>query len=149
MRPLWQAGDFIRAVRRELRFGELSRAPLRLVSLEWRGDWALCEWMARAADAWDAGISPVVRDRRMTEQALKDAMEVRTLLFSALPGVNTANLRVYREAEPPELIIAGTVMRESPALPGVRSTAMRVKLCGLHFQMEDGKLEPLLREGPT
>ena len=149
MRPLWEASDFIRAVRRELRFGELSRAPLRLLSLEWRGDWVQCEWMARPADAWDAGISPVVRDRRVTEQALRDAMEVRRLLFAALPGVASANLRVYREAESPELIIAGTVLRDSPAFPGIRSVAMRVKLCGLHFQLADGKLEPLLREGPT
>lgn len=149
MRPLWQAGDFIRAVRRELRFGELSRASLRLVSLEWRGDWAQCEWMARREDAWDADVSPVVRDRRATEQALRDAMDVRRLLFAALPGVASANLRVYREADPPELIIAGAVMRDSPAFPGIRSIAMRVKLCGLHFQLADGKLEPLLREGPT
>lgn len=149
MRPLWQAGDFIRAVRRELRFGELSRASLRLVALEWRGDWAQCEWMARREDLWDADFSPVVRDRRATEQALRDAMDVRRLLFAALPGVARANLRVYREADPPELIIAGAVTRESPAFPGIRSIAMRVKLCGLHFQLADGKLEPLLREGPT
>jgi hypothetical protein len=149
MRPLWEASDFIRAVRRRLRFGELSRAPLRLVSLELRGDWAQCEWMMRPADAWDEGISPAIRERRMTEQALRDAMEVRSLLFAALPGVASANLRVYREAETPELIIAGTVMRGSPAFPGIRSTAMRGKLCGLQFELADGKLEPLLREGPT
>ena len=63
--------DFIRATRREMRFGELSRAPLRLLSLEWRGDSAKCEWMARPADVWDADISRSIRERKVTEQALK------------------------------------------------------------------------------
>jgi hypothetical protein len=74
---------------------------------------------------------------------------VRDLLFSAFPDLASANLRVYRQGETPDLIIAGTVLRDSPALDGIRSLAMRVKLCGLHFHLEDGKLEPLFREGPT
>jgi hypothetical protein len=149
MRALWELADFVRDVRRKMRFGELSRAPLSLLSLEWRGDSARCEWLARPADAWDADLSPSVRDRRVTEQALQDAVAVRDLLFSALPDLVTANLRVYRQGDPPELIIAGTVLRDYPALHGIRSVAMRVKLCGLQFQTRDGKLEPLLREGPT
>lgn len=149
MRTLWELGDFIRATRREMRFGELSRAPLRLLSVEWRGDSAKCEWMARPADVWDEDISRSIRERKVTEQALKDAIAIRDLLFSVIPGIRTANLRVYREGEPPELVIAGSVTRDSPALNGIRSLAMRVKLCGLQFHLENGKLEPLLREGPT
>jgi hypothetical protein len=149
MRALWELADFVRDVRREMRFGELSRAPLQLLSLEWRGASAKCEWLARPADVWDAALSSSTRDRNVTEQALKDAVAVRDLLFSALPDLATANLRVYRDGEPPELIIAGTVMRDSRASNGIRSLAMRVKLCGLQFHMQDGKLEPLLREGPT
>ena len=149
MRALWELGDFVRAMRREMRFGELSRTPLRLLSLEWHSDSVKCEWMARPADVWDADVSHLIRERKVTEQALKDAIAIRDLLFSVLPGITSANLRVYREGEPPELVIAGSVTRDSPALNGIRSLAMRVKLCGLHFQMENGKLEPLLREGPT
>jgi hypothetical protein len=149
MRALWELGDFVRAMRREMRFGELSRAPLRLLSLEWHSDSVKCEWMARPADVWDVDISRSIRERKVTEQALKDAIAIRDLLFSVLPGITSANLRAYREGEPPELVIAGSVTRDSPALNGIRSLAMRVKLCGLHFQMENGKLKPLLREGPT
>jgi hypothetical protein len=149
MRALWELGYFVRAMRREMRFGELSRAPLRLLSLEWRSDSIKCEWMARPADVWDADLSRSIRERTVTEQALKDAIAIRDLLFSVLPGITSANLRVYREGEPPELVIAGSVTRDSPALSGIRSLAMRVKLCGLHFHLENGKLEPLLREGPT
>jgi hypothetical protein len=149
MRALWKFADFVRGMRREMRFGEFSRAPLGLLSLELRGDSAKCEWLARPADVWDAQLSPPARDRNVTEQALQDAVAVRDLLFSALPDLVTANLRVYRHADPPELIIAGTVMRDNPALNGIRSVAMRVKLCGLQFRVQDGRLEPLLREGPT
>jgi hypothetical protein len=149
MRALWELGDLVRAMRREMRFGELSRAPLRLLSLEWHSDSVRCEWMARPADVWDADVSLSIRERKMTEQALKDAIAIRDLLFSVLPGITSANLRVYRQGDPPELVIAGSVTRDSPALSGIRSLAMRVKLCGLHFHLENGKLEPLLREGPT
>jgi hypothetical protein len=106
MRALWELADFVRDMRREMRFGELSRAPLRLLSLEWHGTSAKCEWMARPADPWDADLSSSGRDRRSTEQALQDAVAVRDLLFASLPDLITANLRVYREGDPPELIIA-------------------------------------------
>ena len=149
MRALWELGDFVRAMRREMRFGELSRPPLRLLSLEWRSDSVKCEWMARPADVWDVDLSRSIRERKVTEQALRDAIAIRDLLFSVLPGVTTANLRVYRGGDPLELVIAGSVTRDSPASNGIRSLAMRVKLCGLHFHLENGKLEPLLREGPT
>ena len=46
MKQLWEAADFIRNVHRRLRFGDLSRAPLKLLRLEVRGEEAECEWMA-------------------------------------------------------------------------------------------------------
>ena len=148
-RQLCEAGDFIRRTRTQFRFGELSRAPLRLLRLEIKGDCAECEWMARPADPWDVCLPTSVRERNMTQQALKDAMKVRDLLFSVLPDAATANIRVYRKADPPDLIIAGTVKREEPTQKGIRSLVMRVKLCGLQFRLDDGRLEPLPRESPT
>jgi hypothetical protein len=55
MRQLWEVADFVRTVRREMRFGELSRAPLRLLRLELREDAMECDWVARPPDVWDAG----------------------------------------------------------------------------------------------
>lgn len=148
MKLLWEAADFVRAVRRQRRFGDLSRAPLRLLRLELRADEdeVKCEWMARPADPWDADLPGSLRDRHVAEQALKDAIAMRKVLFSSLPGVATAAIRVYREGPTPELIISGTVKREEPVLTGIRSLAMRVKLCGLQFRLDDGRLAPLQGE---
>src|SRR5580698_8944763 len=117
LRQVCEMADFIRRVRTQLRFGSLSRAPLQLLRLEVRADSAECEWMSRPADPWDLELPVVVRDRNLTDQALKDVIEVRRLLFSVLPQVLTVNIRVYRQfaAEPPELIIAGTVSRNEPS----------------------------------
>lgn len=86
MRVLWGISDFGRAMQRELRFGELSRAPLRLLRVDWRGEAAECDWLARCGDEWDCDLPQHVSDRNASEQALRDAIAVRELLFEALPG---------------------------------------------------------------
>jgi hypothetical protein len=145
---LYGIGFFIRTLGVQLRFGHLSRAPLKLLRLELRGDAAECDWVARPADIWDADLPLLAGDRHASEQALEDAIELRGLLFGALPGVNTAVFRVYRESAStgPELIIEGTVAREQSAAQSIRSLAMRAKMCGLQFWLEDGILEALRSE---
>jgi hypothetical protein len=67
------------------------------------------------------------------------------MLFDALPGVDSAVLRAFRQParEPPELMILGTVSREAPAVHRVSSLLMRAKLYGFCFCYEDGFLRPL------
>ena len=145
MRQLWEVADFVRSMRRQMRFGELSRAPLRLLRLELRDDTVECDWIARPADVWDAGLRRSVRDRNESMQALADAISIRNLVFDALPNVASAVLRALRQAarEPPEMIILGTVSREMPAVHRVSSLVMRAKLYGFCFCIEDGFLRPL------
>jgi hypothetical protein len=145
MWPLWSLADFIRTVRRQMRFGELSRAPLRLVRVELRDSLAECDWLIRPPDAWDADLNRQVRDRHVSLQALADAIATRNMLFEALPGVESAVLRAFRQParEPPEMVILGTVSREAPAVHRVSSLLMRAKLYGFCFCYEDGFLRPL------
>jgi len=145
---LSQIGYFIRAQRIQMRFGELSRAPLRLLRLELPGNSAECDLMCRRADEWDRDIPGRVSDLNVSTQALQDAIAVRDLLFFALPGVDTASLRVFRESPSGEhqLVIAGTVAREQQTSRYVASVAMRAKLLGLQFWLEDGVLEVLRSE---
>ena len=145
---LSQIGYFIRAQRIQIRFGELSRAPLRLLRLELQGNSAECDLMCRPADEWDRDIPGRVSDLNVSTQALQDAIAVRDLLFFALPGVDTASLRVFRESpsEEHQLIITGIVAREQQTSRYVASVAMRAKLLGLQFWLEDGVLEVLRSE---
>ena len=146
MKPLWEAADFVRRLRRERRFGELSRAPLRLLRLELRGESLACDWMARPADIWDAGLREPVKDRNESLQALADAIAVRDLAFDALPDLQTAVLRAFRPSaarEPPELIIAGSSHRDDPEAYGRFSLMMRAKLIGFHFCLEGQRLESI------
>jgi hypothetical protein len=142
MKQLWEAADFVRNLHRRLRFGEFSRAPLKLLRLELRLEEAECEWIARPADPWDADLPPSVGERNASLQALEDSLAVRSLLFDALPSVSSAVFRVYRqvELEHAELIITGTVTRDDQAAANVCSLAMRAQLCGLRFWLADGVL---------
>jgi hypothetical protein len=148
MRLLWGIADFGRAVHRQMRFGELSRSPLSLLRVEWRGDVAECDWLARPADEWDRDVPRHVSDGNVSEQALRDAIAMRELLFCALPGVDAASLRAFRQSAggARDLIIAGTVTRGEEVPRSVTSTAMRAKLLGFQFWLEDGVLESLQSE---
>ena len=148
MRILWEAADFVRRTSRRLRFGELSRAPLRLLRFELRGDEAECEWMARPPDPWDIDLPPAIAHRNQTYQALRDTIAIRELMFDAISQIKTAKVRVYRQSESSvELIITGTVTREDKPPFRVSSIAMQAKLCGLHFTLEDGVLGTLSARG--
>jgi len=145
MKHLWEVGYFLRLLRAKLKYGEMSRSPLRLLRVEWQGDAVECDWMARPPDPWDADLPVPIRERNESLQSLKDAMTVRDVVFSALPGVRTAKLRVYREVphEPLHLIIAGSLSREDSPPIRIPSLVMRAKLSGLTFCLNDGVLGDL------
>lgn len=148
MRPLWQVADFFRGVRRELRFGELSRAPLKLLRFELHNDVAECDWISRPADEWDATLSSSVRNHNESLQSLEDAIAIRAMLLDAIPEVQSATLRAFRQParEPPELVILGAVSRGAPDVQNVGSLVMRAKLYGFCFCFEDGFLRPLQQD---
>jgi len=149
MNPFWEVADFVRGLRREMRFGELSRAPLQLLRLELRGDTVTCDWIARPADVWDESLAWRVRERNASEQALRDAIRMRDLGFEVLPQIENVVLRAFRSSgarEPPELIIIGSASREAPPVFRVTSLTMRAKLCGFQFHVEDGILRALERQ---
>jgi len=148
MRPFWLIADFVRGVRRQMQFGELTRAPIRLLRLEWRGETAECDWVARPADRWDADLPRRLGDEHVSMQALQDAIEVRELLFTALPDVETASLRVFRQSAGGtlDLIVTGTVDRGQEIPRHVASVAMRAKLLGFQFWFEGVALASLQSE---
>jgi hypothetical protein len=146
MQSLCAAGEFVRALRVKLRFGELTRAPLRLLRLQITETDVECDLLARDADRWDAELSGKVRQRNEAQQALYDAIQVRALLFQTLRGLDRGELRIYRETQSGrELIAAGRVERRDRVARNVQSLAMRAKLLGFRFAFED---DVLLRMAP-
>jgi hypothetical protein len=147
-KQLYNAGLFLRQFRLHLRFGELSRAPVHLLHFQINESVAECEWVARQQDAWDLGLALDIGRRHASLQALKDAIDIRALLFRALPDIETARLRAYRESmrQPREVIITGNVRRRDGSYRNVHSLAMRAKLIGLRFSMENDVLARLNRD---
>jgi len=148
MRQVYEVADFVRATRRRLRFGEFSRAPIQIMRLQLRGDFAECDWMTRPPDVWDSEVPLSARNESTSRQALADAMALRHLLLGELPHIRSAALRAFRPSEfgTPDVIIAGTILREDPYLLKIPSPVMRAKLCGFRFDLENGFLKPLKRD---
>lgn len=128
--------------RTQLRFGELTRAPLKLLRLQLVPDMIECDWVARAQDRWDADLPTKVWQRHTSLQALRDAIDVRALLFQAFPDVEAACLRIYRESSSKgrEMIMTGYVQRNDNSARRVHSLAMRAKVLGFRFRLEDDVL---------
>ena len=145
MKSLWDFGGFVRQLRFRMKYGELSRGPLGLLHVEVRGDRAKCDWLARPSDVWDSTLPRHHTEQLVSEQALRDAIGVSQLFFEALPEVQEAQFRTFRQSarEPPDLIITGTLRREAPPVFRVPSLAMRAKLHGFHFSLDEGVLVPL------
>ena len=121
------------------------------VVVQLEGETAEYDWIARPPDPWDAALPGRERDRNASLQALLDAMALREMLFCVLPGIRSAEFRAFRQSarEPPRVVIAGTVTREAPAVLRVPSPAMRAKLYGFHFCLDDGVLRPQSSEDRT
>ena len=91
MKPIWEAAEFVRRIQTRLRFGELSRSPLKLLRLEVSKMEAECDWVMRPPDAWDKDLPSGLRDTNLSLQALRDALHVREMLFAAFNEVPARN----------------------------------------------------------
>jgi hypothetical protein len=130
MKWLYGISDFLRRIRREMRFGERSRAPLKLVRLAVMEDFA---------DVWDKDLPDKVRGENEIHQALVDALGIREALFTLVPQVRYARVKVYRHpgTSAAQVIITGDLSREDEPPPRLSSLVMRAKLCGLRFNLSD------------
>ena len=136
---LTRVSHFLRDIRFRLRHGELSRAPLKILRFQVVEATVECDWMARAADPWDADLPANVRLRHASLQAIKDAIKVRALLFDSFPKAESAEVRVFRESDDytREMIISGYLHRNDNTGRQVNSIVMRAKVLGFQFRMEN------------
>lgn len=140
MKALTETAEFVRQVRKQMRSGDLSREPLLLLRVEWKSDSVECDWLMRPADPWDKYVPQAVASETETQQALRDALELRDIIFRRFPAVKVAHLRMFRAGEEQrlELVLTGSVNRDNEILHRVASLAMRARLCGHHFTLAEG-----------
>ena len=145
MRALTEIAGFLWRVRNGLKFGEYSRARLKLLRFELRENTAECEWLARPNDPWDVDLPAHVREQNYSLQALRDALQMREALFKSIPDVDSVRIRVYelRGSTDPELIITGHLSRDDEPPPRLSSPVMQARLAGLRFHLADGVFEGL------
>jgi hypothetical protein len=149
VKHLCKASEFVRGLRTRLRFGQLSRAPLGLLRLQIVDNVVECEWMARSADPWDADLSRSIQQRHASIQTLRDAIDIRALLFELMPQLETVYLRTYRRRpdDERELIIEGCTQRNDHAARNVHSLVMRAKILGFRFDIEGNALRNIAVAG--
>ena len=145
VKQLCSASEFLRGLRVQMRFGKLTRAPLRLLRLQMLDDVVECDWQARLTDPWDADLPQNIRRRHAALQTLRDAMDVRALLFATLPQVKTAHFRVYRISANHlrEMVVTGCSQRSDDTFGYVHSLAMRAKSLGFRFHLENDALHSI------
>ena len=143
MTELMETADFLCLARRRMRYGALSREPLRLLRLEWRETVVECDWLMRAPDPWDKFLPQHLARKHQTLQALRDALSLRDMVFATFRHVSQADLRMLQmeSGKPLELMMSGTVHRANEIMQRVPSVAMRAKLCGFEFSLAEGVLE--------
>jgi hypothetical protein len=80
-----------------------------------------------------------------TLQALQDALTLRDVVFKSFPAVMTAELRMFRAdaLHRLELAMTGNVSRSNEKFERVASVAMRARLCGFNFTLEQGEIGPI------
>lgn len=142
---MFRVSEYMRVFRIEMRFGRLSRAPLRLIRFEVQNNSVECDWLARRPDSWDVNLPLRIQHRHASLEALRDAIEVRAMLFELMPQAASARLRVYREADglSRELIINGCADRTDRLSRAVHSLAMRAKTLGFHFDLDGDHLRSI------
>jgi len=143
MKSLQDVGRFVRVVRSRMRVGEHSREPVKVLRVEWRAECVECDWLMRPADPWDADLPPRLARENETLQALRDALDLRKIIFQSFPAVMKAELRMYREDanHQLELMMTGSVARTNEVLERVASIVMRARLCGFQFTLTSGVLQ--------
>ena len=141
--------QFLCRFRVQLRYGEFTRAPLELLRFEVLADRVECDWLARPQDPWDADLQPGIGLRHASLQTLRDAIDVRSLLFHSFSTLETAYFRIYRGSpdNKREMIVTGCVQRNDHSSRRLHSLSMRARVLGFQFHLEDDILFELPKGG--
>jgi len=107
-------------------------------------------WRAREIHPWDCDLPYHQRLRRLVNQTFSDTESALERLFGALPEVDTIDLKVLEaDAARNGTLMIGSVSRSEFERFHPSSTAMRLRLVGVDYNLVDSCFEPLaLRPAP-
>ena len=141
---VYEVSRWIKRLRARMSVGTLSRAPLEILRIELlvSNKRISCDWLIRPLDEWDDFQPAATRAKLQSQQALRDALAMRKLLFRLFPEARTTEICAYRVGAggEHELVLAGTVQRGDDVPRSVASLTMRAHLSGFRFVMVDGAL---------
>ena len=137
-------GRFRRMVTRVLALTPRGFVPHDVLVLSKLSAQLQVEWRSRDVHPWDRDLPWERRAELFRDQTMRDTNAVIMRLFRMLPDVDAIEIRVLDPRPPNLLILAGTVVRQDAlAARSLSSPGMTLRLMGIRYHMNNGRLEPL------
>jgi hypothetical protein len=106
--------------------------------------WLAISWRARDIHPWDSDLAADRKALRLVEQTFSDTQAALERLFMALPEVDVIDLRVLEaDARKHGTLMSGSISRREFETCQASSTAMRLKLLGVNYNLVNSRFEPL------
>ena len=114
MKDLWEVGEFVRRIRARMRFGELSRAPIRLLRLELvrpETRVSLGRLLDERADGHPRAVGFLWEDRAYTHAALKTRIDAVVAGLLSVGVRQGESVGVLMDTRPSMLIAVAALNR--------------------------------------
>jgi hypothetical protein len=128
----------------------LNRNQVRPDGLQIAGTSFRCKisWYARDVHPWDCDLIGERKALRLLEQTLSDTEAALEGLFAALPEVDEIDMRVLEGgAGKRGTLMSGSISRGDFEKCHPASTAMRLRLIGVKYNLIGSRFEPLAHSG--
>lgn len=101
-------------------------------------------WRARQIHPWDSDVAPERKALRLVEQTFSDTEAALEQLFMALPEIDTIDLTVLEaDARKHGVLMSASISRRGFEICQSPSSAMRLRLLGVNYNLVNCRFEPL------
>ena len=137
-------GHLLRPVTRALAPTPRGFIPNDVLSLRKLSGQLQVVWHARTVAPWDRHSPSSHQAALFCDLAIDDTDAAIRRLFEILPEIDAVHVQVLEPVPEGRPLIAGTVAREEAlAVRSFASSAMRLKMMGIRYDLTGGRLNPL------